>query len=481
MLKPSSFFTRARKFVLVFGITLLIASLASIVFVAARNKGQEVAAPPLRLTEESLKADITARYGKLQLSFEVNAGESDKSVKFLSHGPGYDLFLTDTEAVLALRKPQKTSFDKFKAPPSPKDQPTSLEASLLRLKIIGANSNALVEGQDELPGKVNYILGDDPQKWRANVPTYRKVYYKEIYPGIDMVYYGNQRQLEFDFVVHAGTSPERIKFRIEGAARISLDKRGDLQLALNEGEVKLHKPVIYQLTEAGERSEIKGRYVVNGNEIAFKVPKFDSSKALIIDPVLSYSTLLGGGDAYGIGVDAQGNAYVTGVAGGLFPTTPGAFQTTANFGSAFVTKLDPTGSTLVYSTYLGGTGTSGSGSTTATAIAVDSSGNAHVTGFTSAPDFPLTNPVKTRNSFFKTTDGASSWTNVNSGLNTDVNALAAAPSAPGTIYAGTTSGPYRSTDGGATWTKTPVTGLSSFANVVSLAVDPGNAATVYAG
>ena len=145
MINPSSFFTRARKFVLIFGITLLIASLASIVFVAARNKGQEVAAPPLRLTEDSVKADITARYGKLQLSFEVNAGQSDQSVKFLSHGPGYDLFLTSTEAVLTLRKPQTTPVEKLRALPSPADQPTTTESSVLRLKMIGANSGSLVE------------------------------------------------------------------------------------------------------------------------------------------------------------------------------------------------------------------------------------------------------------------------------------------------------------------------------------------------
>src|SRR6185369_14944905 len=206
------------------------------------------------------------------------------------------------------------------------------EGSVLRLKMLGANTTPQVEGQDELPGKVNYFVGNDPAKWRRNVPTYRKVYLKDVYPGIDVVYYGKQRELEYDFVVGAGANPKLIRFTVEGADQLRLDKSGRLLLKLKFGEVSLKKPVIYQLDENGSRREVKGTYVINGNEVRFKLEKFDSSKPLVIDPVLSYSTLLGAGSnetAFGIAVDSQGNAYVTGTTDGTtFPTTPGAFRST---------------------------------------------------------------------------------------------------------------------------------------------------------
>ena len=238
-------------------------------------------------------------------------------MKFLSHGAGYDLFLTATEAVLSVQKPRAAQVDKLKAPALANTSPDAnvREGTVLRLKMLGANATPQVEGQEELPGKVNYFTGNDPAKWRRNIPTYRKVYFKDVYPGIDVVYYGNQRELEYDFVVAAGANPKLIRFSVEGADQIRLEKTGKLLLTLNHGEVSLNKPVIYQLTENGSRREVKGAYVINGNEVRFKLERFDSSKPLIIDPVLSYSTLLGSGsndNAFGIAVDSQGSAYVTG-------------------------------------------------------------------------------------------------------------------------------------------------------------------------
>ncbi|HEU4770241.1 MAG TPA: SBBP repeat-containing protein, partial [Pyrinomonadaceae bacterium] len=421
---------------------------------------------------------VAQNFGRLPLSFEVNKGQVDQSVKFLAHGPGYDLFLTATEAVLSVQKPRALQLDKEKATTSV--EANVREGTVLRLKMLGANATSTVEGQDELPGKVNYFTGNDPANWHRNLATYKRAYFKNVYPGIDVVYYGNQRELEYDFVVAAGANPKLIRFTVEGADQTRLDKEGSLRLNLKHGEVSLNKPVIYQLDEKGNRREIKGAYVIKKNEVTFKLERFDSSKPLVIDPVLSYSTLLGSGsndNAAGIAVDSQGSAYITGsTSGTTFPTTAGAFKATSTRSGAFVTKLDPTGSTLIYSTYL-----SGEGTTSGLGIAVDATGNAHVTGNTSAIDFPTVNGLKTTSNFFKTTDAASNWNNQNSGLVGNVNVIAVAPGTPNTIYAASGNSIFRSTDGGSTWTKTPSNGLTSFNSATAMAVDPSNASVVYVG
>ena len=329
-------FSRINRVVLVIGIVCLVTAFASVIFVAARNDEHSLATPkPVETkADQSTKARVADHFGRLPLSFEVNKGQIEQSIKFLSRGPGYDLFLTANEAVLTLRKPQRPDAADTKV----------LEGSVLRLKMIGANSAPQVEGRDELPGKVNYFTGSNPEKWLRNIPTYRKVYYKDVYPGIDVVYYGNQREFEYDFVVAPGANPKVIKFTVEGADKISLDKTGNLLLDLKHGEVRLKKPVIYQLTDEGNRREVKGNYLIKGNEVRFKVQDFDSGKPLVIDPVLSYSTFLGGGGsehALSIAVDSEGSAYVTGPTNRLFPTTAGAFKTTSQSGGAFVSKLDP--------------------------------------------------------------------------------------------------------------------------------------------
>jgi hypothetical protein len=478
---PSS---RLHRVALVFGIIFLLTAFAGVILVAAHKSDNDL--PTIGSPHNATAADQSARtriaetFGKLPLSFEVNKGQIDQSVKFLSHGPGYDLFLTSTEAVLRVQKPRGTQVDKLKQPAvgNTGGDENVREGTVLRLKMLGANATPEVDGQEELPGKVNYFIGNDPEKWRRNIPTYRKVHLKDVYPGIDVVYYGNQRELEYDLVVAAGANPKLIRFSVEGADQIHLDKTGRLLLSLKHGEVSLNNPVIYQLDENGTRREIKGAYVIKENEVRFKLERFDSSKPLVIDPVLSYSTLLGSGSndtAFGIAVDSQGSAYVTGTTDGTnFPTTAGAFKSTSTRSGAFVTKLDPTGSSLIYSTYL-----SGNGTVNGSAIAVDSAGNAHITGTTSAPDFPTVNGLKTTSNFFKTTDGAANWNNQNAGLIGDVNALAVAPNAANIIYAATTDGIYRSSDSGATWSKTPSAGSPSFSFATAIAVDPSNSSVVY--
>ena len=468
MYSPIFYLPNINRIVLTLGFVCLLAVSVGVVLVGAhkddRNLPSTASADPLNAPD---KTRIARDFGQLPLSFEINKGQLDEAVKFMSHGAGYDLFLTANETVLRVHKLRGLDEN-------------VREGTVLRLKLLGANSAPQMAGQDELPGKVNYFSGNDPAKWRRNVPTYRKAYFKDVYPGIDVVYYGQQRELEYDFVVAAGANPKLIRFRVEGADQIRLDKTGKLLLGLKHGDVSLHKPVIYQLDENGSRSEVKGTYVISGNEIRFKLERFDSSKPLVIDPVLSYSTLIGSSsndNAFGIAVDSQGNAYITGTTDGTtFPTTSGAFKSTSTRSGAFVTKLNATGSSLIYSTYLNGI----DGITNGLGIAVDSAGNAHVTGTTSASDFPIVNGLKTTSNFFKTTDAAASWNNQNSGLAGNVSALAVAPSAPNTIYAATSTGFYRSTDGGTTWARIQTTGVTNF-NFSALAVDPSNSSVVYLG
>ncbi|HBB89168.1 MAG TPA: hypothetical protein DC047_16300, partial [Blastocatellia bacterium] len=290
---------------------------------------------------------IANQYGDLPLHFETNEGQTDPQVKFLSRGPGYDLFLTSTESVLTLRR-REAQRDKLQ-PVAPADQPSNTsgkQASVLYLKMIGANTEARIEGQDALPGKVNYLIGDDPQKWHVDVPLFRRIHYKDIYPGVDMVYYGNQRQLEYDFVVGPGADVRAVKFKLEGADHLGVDSTGDLLITIDHSEVKLRKPVIYQISDQGARSEVMGSYALKGSEVSFNVKNYNTKKALIIDPVLSYSTYFGpAATSLAITVDGSGNAYLTGSAtAAIFPTTAGSLKTTSSqdVPDAFVTKLNST-------------------------------------------------------------------------------------------------------------------------------------------
>jgi Bacterial Ig-like domain (group 3)/Beta-propeller repeat len=268
------------------------------------------------------------------------------------------------------------------------------------MKLRNANLAAKVTGQDELAGTSNYFIGNDPAKWRTNVPTYAKVKYEGIYPGIDLVYYGNQRQLEYDFVVAPGADPHRIAFDVRGAKRIRRDAHGDLVLTMKMGEdeIRWHKPVVYQ-EKNGARQEIAARYAITEkNRVGFELAKYDASKPLYIDPLI-YSTYLGGSgddEGFSIAVDSAGNAYVTGITSSTDFPTMNPMQPTNHgnadgdcFCDAFVAKINAAGSALVYSTYLGGSGyDSGWG------IAVDSAGNAYVTGYTASTDFPTKNPLQ---------------------------------------------------------------------------------------
>jgi len=369
------------------------------------------------------RPSLSEAYGRLPLSFEPNQGQTDLSVKFLSRGSGYTLFLTDEGAVLALRK-QKAEGARQREQGSPSlvdgpqfQKPNATDngqsnPDVLRFTLWGANRTAKVEALDELPGKSNYFIGNDPKKWRTNVPNYAQVKYEGVYPGVDLIYYGNQRQLEYDFVLAPGADLGAIALQVEtGRPKLEIAADGDLVIQTAGGEVRFHKPVAYQPGSTADSRQSVGaadnrqssidnrqlldvRYVLAAdNRVSFAARGYDRSKPLVIDPVLLYSTYLGGSGidvANGIAVGIDGTAFVAGGTAStdfpvVHPLQPNAGGPTDFPQDAFVSKLSADGSTLLYSTYLGGTKQD-----TANGIAVDTFGNAYVTGTTLSDDFPTT-------------------------------------------------------------------------------------------
>jgi hypothetical protein len=342
----------------------------------------------------AVKAQVQSSYGKLPLSFEANQGQANAQVKFLSKGHGYALFLTPSEAVLSLKKPQA---QEKAAPVSLKSSPSSTapegSGTVLRMQLVGGNPEPKIIGKEALPGKVNYLIGKDQGKWHTGIPTYGKVAYEGIYPGVDLVYYGNQGQLEYDFVVAPGADPGKVKLLFRGADKIEVNPAGELVLRAASGEIRMHKPVVYQEVN-GIRKPIEGSYLLKyGQEVGFQVAAYDAERTLVIDPVLVYSTYLGGSgedDGLGIAVDKWGQAYVTGDTGSSnFPTVNALQLAIGGDRDAFVIKLTADGAALSYSTYFGG-----SRSEDGLGIAVDKQGQAYVTGNTESSDFPTKNALQ---------------------------------------------------------------------------------------
>ena len=264
--------------------------------------------------------------------------------------------------------------------------PSGAAIQTVRLRFPNANAHPALEGAGQLPSRTNYLLGGVASRWRVGAPQYSAVRYREIYPGIDLVFHGASGTLEYDFVVNSGADPSRIRLAFDGARGVSIDAAGDLVLRTATGELRSHRPLVYQ---EGPRREIAGNYVVHGHEARFRLAAFDRTRPLVIDPILTYATYFGGGEsdeANAIAVDRDGNAYVAGVTRSTgLPATAGAVQGASRGGfDAFVLKLSASGA-LVWLTYLGGAGTD-----SATAIAVDAAGNPYVAGFTSSANFPVT-------------------------------------------------------------------------------------------
>ena len=376
-------------------------------------------------TSHASVSQFSERYGKLPLSFQQNQGQAPEQVKFLGRGDGYEVFLTADEAVLALHSASRCSTFRDFAPArfghSPRlvgavtpgqNRPMGScnnrlgqeEADVLRMQFLGSNKTVDAQVSDLLPGTSNYFIGNDPAKWRTNIPTYAKVRYPKVYDGIDLVYYGNQRQLEFDFIVAPYADPRSIQLQLKGAAHLAESASGTLIIATQHGEVQFNKPELYQVQEDGSRRSIAGSFrLMANNTVGVQVGKYDRSRPLVIDPTLAYSTYLGGSTqdyAVGLAVDPVGETFVTGLTLSVdFPLTPGAVESVNQafivngVSTAFISKLNSSGTALLYSTYLGGTAianTEYSQGDYGHAIAIDSQGNAYVTGWTYSSNFPTT-------------------------------------------------------------------------------------------
>ncbi len=360
---------------------------------------------PTRALTPAQEAQVRESFGKLPLSFEENVGQTDASVHFFTRGPGYGLYLTSTEAVMVLKSPKAVDIVGQDSNPvhsrrqdwNPVPQAAEAPPAVVRMQLVGANATPAVTGHDEQPGKVNYFLGNDPAKWHTNVATFARVEYDDVYPGIDLVWHGSPRQLEYDFVAAPGADPTAIRLRFAHADRIELDAAGDLVLHTGGQELRQHAPVVYQ-DVGGQRQEVASRFVLEGQQVRFDVAAYDAGRPLVIDPVLSYSTYLGGsytelGNA--LAVDpASGDALLTGHTQSTnFPTANPLQASNQGSEDVFVTRLNASGSALVFSTYLGGSGYD-SGSD----LAVDpASGDTLVTGHTYSTDFPTANPLQAVN------------------------------------------------------------------------------------
>ena len=330
-------------------------------------------------------------YGRLPLHFEPNLGQFDPQVRYASRGAGYTLFLTGAEAVMVLSRGQYGAGD----PHNRTLGPAKVERAVVRMRLVGARTEPSWEELERQPGVSNYFIGNDPAKWRTDVPNYGRVAARGVYRGIDLVCYGNQRQLEYDLEVAPGADPRQVELAWAGADALRVNDEGDLVLATRLGDLVQKRPRVYQEL-GGQKVEVATRYVVEGgNRVRFELARYDRHRRLVIDPlVLVYSTALGGSgvdSGYGIAVDASGAAYVTGETSSTNFPTQFPYEGTHQGGDweVFVTKLSATGDALAYSTYLGGSGEDfGAG------IAVDDTGAAYVTGATGSADFPTLLPYQ---------------------------------------------------------------------------------------
>jgi hypothetical protein len=335
-------------------------------------------------------------YRGMPLLFEKNVGQANSQVSYLSRMPEYTLFLTEREAVILSNGKKK-------------------RASALRMQWLDSNASPAISGEDKVAGKTNYLIGNDSSQWQTGVTNYTRVKYDAVYPGIDLVYYGNQQHIEYDLTVAPGADPQMIRLRFQGASRLRLDSNtGDLMVRSGDSEVRLRKPVVYQ-KDGEQQQTVSGTYVLSAhNTVSFALGNYDRTRQLVIDPYVVYSTMYGGStpstfdvaNFYGMAVDGQGYVYLQGITSTAnLPTTSGSFQPACNLAAPtqcsnfFVAKFDTTKSgaaSLVYATYIGGSEIKVSIYNPNSAyyqmndIAADASGDAYFTGASSVGNYPTT-------------------------------------------------------------------------------------------
>jgi len=380
-------------------------ALQLLIFLPLTSLAANVGMTPITTSHENTKittlqkAHLKNSYGKLPLYFIKNNGQVNKDVSFYERGAGHATFFTEDGLVLSLTKKEskadKASFNEDVLGLRTKESAkTTTEA--VTLSFIGANARAKISSSDKMSGHVNYFVGNDKSKWQSNIPTYGTVTYKDVYKNIDIKFYGNNKNIEHDVIVRPGGDFSNVKFAYSGIKGLSVRDDGNLEVTLNHGTIIEEKPVIYQEIK-GERVLVEGSYkILKSDEgrftYGFTVASYDKTKDLVIDPVLIYSTYLGGesGDSgVGITVDSAGYAYVTGQAFSFSFPLMNPIQASGSGDDAFITKMNPAGTALIYSTYLGGFGPD-----VGNAIAVDSVGAVYVTGTTLSGDFPTMNPIQ---------------------------------------------------------------------------------------
>jgi hypothetical protein len=315
-------------------------------------------------TAESPASSIAS----IPLSFEQNQGQSDPRARFVARGGAYDAFFTDEGASILVR------------------DPTAERRSVITIRPLNGRINSAPQASHPLPGTVNYLMGDDPARHVTDVKTYARLKYASVYPGIDIVYYGTRRALEYDLIVAPKADPRRIRLLFDGADRVALSDEGDLTLRAGSRDVTFQKPIAYQEIE-GHRRNVDARYVLLGDDhVGFRLGRYDARYALVIDPLLSFSTNLWGA-ATGVALDGASNIYVVGYTSIAELPLAGGYQTQlAGTTDAYVAKLNPTATAAIYTTYLGAR----RATTYGLGIAVDSAGSAYVTGTSTGSAFPIT-------------------------------------------------------------------------------------------
>jgi hypothetical protein len=438
-----------------------------------------------RNIDRSRSADaVRSAYLRTPLRFERSRPGERAAADFIARGVGYAVYLSGGDATLVLKSA------------------TAPRPDTLTMRLVGRRPDTSATALRELPGRSNHLIGNDPRRWNIGVPSYARVEYRDVYPGVDLVYYGNQRQLEYDFVVAPGAEPSRIALAIDGAKNVTIDHDGNLVVTITGGTLTHRAPILYQETN-GTRRSIEGSYLVRPDgHVGFRVGRYDEQLPLVIDPILSYSTYLGGANQeriHGAGTDAAGNILVVGETYSYdFPTANAGQPQFNGFGDAFVAKLTPTGDALVYSTYLGG-----GNRDWATAVNLDATGAAYVVGSTFSWDFPNVSGLPPHenmqsDAFIVKLDatGGLVYSALLGGMREEYGAGIAVDAAGRAHVVGSTISAdfptvnalqpslgghpvFRSVDGGDTWTGQNA-GLRT-TGVWAFALEPGQPDTVYAG